>query len=127
MDKEKVKLKVCRCNQNPIIAVYELYIAILFAIAFITCLHKNIFIHYLKGMVDELTEKRTVLLSKNQQLESLNDDGGSGLEEEEKEEEMDGRDEQKTELLEDIMALNDEIDEMDETVKGHRKNIQKLS
>ena len=78
-------------------------------------------------MVDDLADKRIALLGKNQQLEGLHhqeqeEDGEEGS----KEEEMGGAN-RKSDLVEDIMFLNEEIEEMDKCAREQRKNIQKLS
>lgn len=81
-----------------------------------------------------MSEKRTVILDKNQQLEKLQED--LELEpiteenEEESEEELSSqyeREDMKSTLIDDIMALNDEIDELDASVQEQRKKIHKLS
>lgn len=77
--------------------------------------------------MDDLADKRIALLGKNQQLEGLHhqeqeEDGEEGSEEEE----MGGAN-RKSDLVEDIMFLNEEIEEMDKCAREQRKNIQKLS
>ena len=77
--------------------------------------------------MDDLTDKRTKLLSKNQKLEGLHQqEQGGDVEEGSEEEEMGGAS-RKSDLVEDIMFLNEEIEEMDKFAREQRKNIQKLS
>ena len=73
-------------------------------------------------MSDELSEKRTVLLSRNEQLELIQDEEGD-----ERGETVEEGGDKKAELIEDIMTLNEDIEETDECVNRQRKNIQKLS
>ena len=76
-------------------------------------------------MQDELKEKRTILLSKNQHFEAK-----QILSSKENTEENGGDESvnaNETDILDDIMVLNEEIDELDSQVTMTHQQLKKLS
>ncbi len=80
-------------------------------------------------MLEDLTEKRTMLLRKNEELELMQEEETriDGKQEEDEDMFDEGGMEKKEELIEDIMILNEEIEEMDNIVTNKRINIKKIS
>ena len=75
-------------------------------------------------MQDELKEKRTILLSKNQHFEAKEI---LSSKENTKENGDESENANETDILDDIMVLNEEIDELDSQVTITYQQLKKLS
>ena len=76
-------------------------------------------------MQDELKEKRTILLSKNQNFEAKEILSSKENTKENGGDESENANE--TDILDDIMVLNEEIDELDSQVTITHQQLKKLS